>query len=86
MVIAGLLNQSKRILQKYDEILYGSSPELLIGPTHKAIRDLLRSEDARRFVGGKQEVEDGVEPGYVTFAKRIIEAVKPIIPITLRNK
>ena len=34
MVIAGCLNQSKRILQKFDEVIYRSSPELLIEPTH----------------------------------------------------
>ena len=86
MIIAGCLNQSKRILQKYDEILYGSSPELLIGPTHKAIRELLRSEEARQFVGMEQEGKEVRDLEQESFVKKIIEAVKPVIPIAIRNK
>ena len=86
MLIAGCLNQSKRILQKYDEILYGSSPELLIGPTHVAIRELLQSEEARSFLGGGQPQGDQLAALRDSFVKKIIEAVPPVIPITLRNK
>ena len=86
MVIAGCLNQSKRILQKYDEVLYGSSPELLIEPTHTAIRNLLKTEEAYRFVREAQNLGDAAAELDEKFVKKIVEAVEPIIPVTLRNK
>ena len=50
MMIAGSLNQAKRIIEKYDEALYGPSPELLVEKTHDEIRKILAYEGARRFV------------------------------------
>ena len=86
MMIAGCLNQSKRILQKYDEVLYGSSPELLIRPTHKAIKDLLQTEEARRFIREAEEQGDEGTPLDNKLLKKIVEAVAPILPISLRNR
>ena len=40
MVIAGLINQSKKIFTKFDEILYEKPPEVLIEGTYKVIRAL----------------------------------------------
>ena len=86
MVIAGCLNQARNILVKFDEILDGPAPEKLVVQTHKAIRQLLASQDCQDFMGkmsehGKEALASGDE-----FLRRIIEAVSPIIPITLRNK
>ena len=86
MMIAGCLNQSKRIVQKFDDILFGQAPEKLIQGTHMAIRDLLGSEQCRSFLANNSE---GVEPTDAEsndFIKRIVEAVSPILPIALRDK
>ena len=50
MIMAGCLNQVKRILQKYDDVLYGASPELLFQSTHQGIRDLLSLRNATSFL------------------------------------
>ena len=50
MMIAGCLNQSKRIVERFDDILFGHAPERLIQGTHAAIRDLLLSEQCRKFL------------------------------------
>ena len=86
MVIAGCLNQARNILEKFDEILDGPAPEELVGKTHEAIRELLASQDCRDVMkkiseSGADALASGDE-----FLRRIIEAVSPIIPITLRNK
>ena len=84
-VIAGCLNQAKRILEKYDEILYGPAPESLIGEVHSKIRNLLKSEDARLFSAEGTDTTMA-EVDQVGFIKKFVEAVSPIVPITLRNK
>ena len=86
MIMAGFLNQVKRILQKYDDVLYGESPETLVQSTHQGIRDLLRSQECVEFFD-EDNVDSGTDPlKGNTFIKKIVEAVAPIIPITLRNK
>ena len=50
MMIAGCVNQAKRILACYDEVLYGPPPEKLVTDTHKVIADLLVSDEARAFL------------------------------------
>ena len=86
MIISGFINQAKRILLKYDEVLYGSSPEVLVEATHAKIRELLLSENCSKFLSGvdKQVEESTVECD--NLVKMIIEAIAPIIPITIRNK
>ena len=86
MLMAGCLNQSKRIIQKFDDILYGSSPELLVVETHRAIKQLLQSEEARLFLCEAQESGEQAAPMYDRFIKRIVVAVSPIVPITLRDR
>ena len=86
MVIAGCLNQARNIFVKFDEILDGPAPVKLVVHTHEAIRQVLASQDCQDFMGrmsddGKDALASGDE-----FLRRIIEAVSPIIPITLRNK
>ena len=86
MVIAGCLNQARSIFEKFDEILYGPAPEELVVETHEAIRKLLLSQESQEFTslpsqGDKEAIASGDE-----FVRRIIEAVAPIIPITLRDK
>ena len=86
MMIAGCLNQAKRIFEKFDEVLYGPSPESLVLETHEKIRALLASEEGRAFVNaGGSVVDDTVEESDI-FIKKIVESVSPIVPITLRNK
>ena len=41
------MRQAKKILEKFDEVLYGSSPETLVKDAHKKIRELLGSDTAR---------------------------------------
>ena len=85
-MIAGGINQAKRIFEKFDEILHGPAPELLIAMTHSAITDLLGSESGRSFNALKDSTEASAVEERDNFIKKIIEAVSPIIPITLRNK
>ena len=33
MIIAGAINQAKRIVQKFDTVLHGAKPEVLVGET-----------------------------------------------------
>ena len=87
MVIAGLINQSKKIFTKFDEILYGKPPEVLIEDTHKMIRALLQSDELREFVDKADESGQDCMAFCDAFVKKIVEAVAPIIvPISLRNK
>ena len=83
MVIEGCLNQAKRILHKYDEILYGSSPELLVETTHDEIRKLLLSKECRELL--REVVDDDSASVGTPLIKKIVEAVAPIVPITLRK-
>ena len=85
-MIAVSINQAKRIFEKYDEILHGPAPEMLITKTHSAITELLVSESGRSFSALKDSTEASAVEERDNFIKRIIEAVSPIIPITIRNK
>ena len=86
MVIAGCMNQAERIFKKYDEVLYGPSPEELIVKTHAVITDLLVSEEAQNCLGKKGILEATLDSSRELLVKRIIEAVSPIIPVAIRNK
>ena len=86
MMIAGALNQAKRVIEKYDEGLYGPAPEVLVEETHDSIRKLLSTEVARQFVDECQTADPVELLKYDDFVKKIVEAVSPIIPIALRNK
>ena len=86
MLTAGCLNQAKRIIEKFDEILYGPAPEDLVNHSHTAIRKLLSSTEGRSFLNDTEvSGNHGGNDGDV-FIRKIIEAVSPIIPITLRNR
>ena len=54
-MMAGCINQAKKILSKYDEVLFGPAPEVLIEPTHQAIRDLFTSLKGKAFVARMAE-------------------------------
>ena len=85
-LIAGCLNQARRIIEKYDEVLFGPEPEELIVDTHRAIGGLLNSKDCNTYLAdNNNETEADVSEGD-SFVKKIVEAVSPILPITLRNK
>ena len=91
MMIAGCLNQAKRILSKYDDVLFGPVPEAQIEHTHKAIRSFLCSDEVQPFVSkeflkklGSTEEEDISDCD--NFIKKVIAMVPPIIPLSLRNK
>ena len=85
-MIAGCLNQSKRIFEKFDRVLYGQLPENLIKKTHTSIRELLNSEEGTKFLAANRGELPVVEESDEILIKKIIETVFPIIPITLRNK
>ena len=55
LMIAGCLTQAKRILKKYDDILYGSSPEEKVQTTHKEIRKFLLRRKAPICYASKLE-------------------------------
>ena len=50
MAIAGCLEQAKKIIEKFDEVLYGPAPESLVEETHSLITDILVSEEAKAFL------------------------------------
>ena len=84
MVMAGCLNQAKRIIEMFDEVLHdGEKPEILIQKTHSTISQLLRSDDCRRFLSNADSTEEATRTDRDNFIKRIVEAVEPILPITL---
>lgn len=85
-LIAGCMNQAKRIIEKFDEILYGPAPELLVNDAHSAIRTLLKSPECRSFVEGAVSPDVQAADAGDEFVRKIMEAVSPILPITLRNK
>ena len=86
MLTAGCLNQAKRIIEKFDEVLYGPAPEDLVNHTHTAIRNLLSSTEGRAFLSDTEVSGNQVDDDGDIFIRKIIEAVSPIIPITLRNR
>ena len=91
MVIAGCINQARHILEKFDEILYGDSPEELVVKTHVAVRELLASQECQVFLRQKDQIGNATEDKKAlaagdNFIRKITEAVAPILPITLRNK
>ena len=86
MIIAGCLEQAKKIIEKFDEVLYGPAPESLVEETHAAIADLLVSDEAKTFQTSGRGDADNDNTGRESLIKKIIEAVAPILPITIRNK
>ena len=86
MIIAGCLNQAKRILEMFDEVLHdGEKPEILVQKTHSTISQLLESDDCRRFLSNADSTEEAIRTDRDNFIKRIVGAVEPVLPITLRN-
>ena len=69
-MIAGCLNQAKRIVEKYDKILYGPAPEILVEETHTAPRELILSEEARFFLHGARSQNPEVVMECDTFIKK----------------
>ena len=86
MMISGCLDQARRIIEKFDETLFGPAPEAIIEEVHRKIRNLLCSEEARRVQSNEGKTDDVSVNASDEFVKGIIEAVSPVIPISLRNK
>ena len=85
MMIAGCMSQAKKIVGKFNEILYGPAPEQLINVTHLEIRSLLSSDEGAKFIE-ECSGEAAANGESHIFIKKIVEAISPIIPVTLRNK
>ena len=85
MMIAGCLNQSRRIIEKFDEVIFRPAPEAILEKSHQDIRSLLCSVECRKFMSDKDSTEEAVVKANDEFIK-IIEAVGPVIPISMRNK
>ena len=85
MMISGCLNQSRRIIEKFDEILFGPVPEEGVEKTHKDIRNLLCSDDCRTFLSNADKTDDASVSAADKFIMSIVEAVGPILPISMRN-
>ena len=79
-MIAGCINQSKRIFEKFDRVLYGQLPENLIKKTHASIRDLLISEEGTKFLKANSGELPVVEESGEILIKKIIEAVYLGVP------
>ena len=86
MVMAGCLNQSKRIIQKFDSILHGAKPETLIEDTHRRIREVLLSPEGREFFRDAESTEAARVKACDKVIMKIVESVEPIVPLTLRDK
>ena len=86
MLIAGCLNQSRRIIEKFDDVLFGASPEKLVETTHSKIKNILGTEGCQRFLASKDNVDEASVLATDNFVKKLVEAVSPIVPITLRNR
>lgn len=86
MLIAGCLNQARRIIEKFDDVLFGPSPEELVETTHNKIKEILSSEESKNFFACKDNVDEDSIVATEDFVKKLVEAVSPIVPITLRNK
>ena len=86
MTIAGCLHQAMRIIEQFDEVLFGPAPESLVKDSHKDIKELLGSAECREFLAANNEVDSAAAGTNNDFVKKVIEAVSPIVPITLRNK
>ena len=48
MMISGCLNQSRSLFEKFEEVLFGAAPEAIVEESHRKIKTLLCSEEARR--------------------------------------
>ena len=86
MIIAGYINQAKRIFERFDNVLYGSVPEALIEKTHSSIGELIDSEECREFVGAAGDSDPSAIAKRDRFIKKIVQEVSPILPISLRDK
>ena len=65
---------------------FGAAPEAIVEESHREIKTLLCSEEARRFQADVDKTDDVSVKASDEFVKSIIEAVSPIIPISVRNK
>ena len=91
MMIAGCLNQARRIYSKFDDVLFGPAPEAQIECAHKAIREFLCSEEGKPFVSEEflcklNSAEQENVANCDNFIKKVIGMVPPIIPLALRNR
>ena len=86
MIIAGCIHQARRIFERFDSVLYGPAPESLIEKAHSSISELLDSEDCRDFVDAAGDSAASSVAKRDLFVKRVVQAVSPILPISLRNK
>ena len=91
MMIAGCLNQARRIYSKFDDVLFGQAPEAQIECAHKAIREFLCSEEGMPFVSEEflcklNSAEQENVANCDNFIKKVIGMVPPIIPLALRNR
>ena len=75
-----------RIIEQFNEVLFGPSPEGVVKESHRGIRKLLSSVECREFLEGNSSREGAAAETNDKFIKKFIEADSPIIPNTLRNK
>ena len=68
------------------EVLHGGTPEVLVQSTHRDIRELLKSDECIEFINSQHEAGGSDDGNGDAVVKKIVQAVAPIVPITLRNK
>ena len=85
-MIAGCLNQSRRIFELFEEVLQGEAPEILVEKAHDSIKTLLKSDEAQLIMNAVEDDSEGSVAARDSFIKKIIGSVPPIIPIALRNR
>ena len=66
-------------------MIFGPAPEAIVEKIHRDIRSLLYSEECRSFMSDKDKTDDAAVKASDEFIKSIIEAVGPVIPISMRN-
>ena len=86
MVIAGCVNQAKRIIQKFDAVLHGSKPEALVEGSHKTIKEIFLSPEGRAFFRDLECTEATRVAACDKIIMKVVEAIAPIVPITIRDK
>ena len=75
-----------RIIEQFDDVLFGPAPDSLVKESHKDIMKLLCSVECRKFLEANNDDEGAATNTNNNFVKKVIGAVYPLIPLTLQNK
>ena len=74
------------MVEKYDEVLYGLTRQILVNQTHSSTKKWLKFTKCRSFLEHSEVSGDETDDKDDLFIWRVIEAASPIIPIIIRNR